>query len=445
MTERSQNSYPLLRQFREFYTEVARLRRMAENARSARQPDSRNANVAAPEASATQPIAPQPPAQPAATLTVAAEPTASAATIVESSQTVTQRVWNELAHYLDQKMYEVNLSTSSLSHDLLLELVYIMSAFADEKFVYLDWPGKDYWRDHLMELRLFRTQIAGQNIFSRIDKLLLRQEYGTDELASIYLMALALGFKGQYWRDPDAIESYRKKLFDRLAMTKPELRRASQRLFPEAHRYTVSEGAPVRLPEPRAWWFIVTGVVGLWLVLSTIAWLRLTSATGQHLDVLLGSLQPLLKAAEVSSPTSRRTALPFTLQNGAYRVDLPSTLALTNSASGPGGAAVGPLLIAVSGPNGSSPGSAAQVGAWLANQGSVTPDGHKVGLVEPLDAPPSEITASRLTQFFVVDPGLHGQDLAQHPQLSFPANGATGISIEAMTLYFTSQPSAVTQ
>ena len=35
MPERSQNSYPLLRQFREFYAEVARLRRIAEDARQA--------------------------------------------------------------------------------------------------------------------------------------------------------------------------------------------------------------------------------------------------------------------------------------------------------------------------------------------------------------------------------------------------------------------------
>ena len=35
MVERSQNSYPLLRQFREFYAEVARLRAIVEHAGSA--------------------------------------------------------------------------------------------------------------------------------------------------------------------------------------------------------------------------------------------------------------------------------------------------------------------------------------------------------------------------------------------------------------------------
>ena len=35
MVERSQNSYPLLRQFREFYAEVARLRAIVERAGSA--------------------------------------------------------------------------------------------------------------------------------------------------------------------------------------------------------------------------------------------------------------------------------------------------------------------------------------------------------------------------------------------------------------------------
>ena len=156
-----------------------------------------------------------------------------------------------MAAYLDQKMYEVRLAASAVSHDYLEELVYIMAAFADETFVcLLEWPGKDYWRDHLMELRLFHSQIAGQDIFRRIEKSLVRQDYGVEELAIIYLMVLALGFKGQYLRDPAAVELYRKKLFDRLVMTNPELRRESQRLFPEAYRHTVTEGAPVRLPEP---------------------------------------------------------------------------------------------------------------------------------------------------------------------------------------------------
>src|ERR1700761_3058970 len=211
MLERSQNSYPLLRQFREFYAEIARLRRFVE--------DPPASGEAAPEGTFAAASGPET-ARDGGALQLA-----GSALAVEEADATGSRVWDEMTRFLDRKMYEDKVAARPLSRDILRELVYIMAAYADETFVcLLDWSGKDYWADHLMELRLFHSQIAGQEIYRRIDRILTRQDYGTEEGAAVSLMVLALGFKGQCLRAPASVEAYRKRLFDRLLLTNPELR-----------------------------------------------------------------------------------------------------------------------------------------------------------------------------------------------------------------------------
>ena len=451
MVERSQNSYPLLRQFREFYAEVARLRAIVERAGSAGEWDSPAAGFAAVASGESQAVAGQGGIQSSSASTGLVDKPADTTAFGRNLDATTVRVWHEMAAYLDQKMYEVRLAASAVSHDYLEELVYIMAAFADETFVCLvEWPGKDYWRDHLMELRLFHSQIAGQDIFRRIEKSLVRQDYGVEELAIVYLMVLALGFKGQYLRDPTAVELYRKKLFDRLVMTNPELRRESQRLFPEAYRHTVTEGAPVRLPEPVTWWLIVAGILGSWLLLSTIAWLLLTTTTRQELSVTMKSLDRVVNREIVTAPTDKWTTLPFALQSGAFRAQLPASLPLAKGASG---AVVAPFLVGVDGFNGQGAGSTSQVAGWLtrgtttvpSNTAGASPKSQAVASAELIQTPPAGITATSGTLFFMVDPGLVAQQLGWQPQLSFPVDGRSGIAVDAVTLYLPGQPVAAAQ
>jgi type VI secretion system protein ImpK len=455
MLERSQNSYPLLRQFREFYAEIARLRRFVEDARSS--------GEIAPEGAFAAASGPAEMARDGGALQLAGSSLA-----VEEADAVGSRVWYEMTRFLDRKMYEVKVAASPVSQEILRELVYIMAAYADETFVcLLDWSGKDYWADHLMELRLFRSQIAGQEIFRRIDRVLARQDYGTEELAAVYLMVLALGFKGQYLRDPASVEAYRKKLFDRLLLTNPELRWDGRRMFPEAYRHTVSEGAPVRLPEPGRWWWGVGGIVAAWLILSTIAWLALTSPTRKTLAVTMQSLDIVTNRRSVSAASSKWRALPFELQGGAFRLALPTATTTTQAGANQSGASRGaqasaaPLLIAVDGPSGSGSngsgsnnsgaGSAAQVRAWLSsgvtsfagNLYSGAPRSREVASVAQILSPPDDLMESPTTLFFLVDPGLGAQDLTLRPQLAFPVDGS--VRVASVTLYLPEQLTAGAQ
>jgi type VI secretion system protein ImpK len=445
MLERSQNSYPLLRQFREFYEVVARLRRTAESTTYGGVPAQPIRGRLPSEASSVPPLPEQ-----------TAQPSPSSVALAEGLDPTTLQVWREMALYLDQKMYEVRLAASSLTHDFLEELVYLMAAFADETFACLvNWPGRDYWSEHWMESRLFNSQIAGEDIFRRIDKILTRQDYGAEELSSIYLMVLALGFRGRYLRDPAAVDVYRKKLFERLLMTNPDLRRDSLRLFPEAYRHTISEGAPVRLPEPRKWWLVVAGVVATWLVVSTSTWLYLTSPTEQTLHDTMRSLKKVTDRQTTLESSTKWRPLAFTLQNGAYRLTLPPSLPLLAARGSAGGSAVAPFVIAINGQGGYSAGTASQVQSWL-SRGSTTfpadlrgamPTRRTLASIEPMPSPPAGMIVSSTTLFLWVDPGLTAQELALHPQLTFPSNAddAAGdrISVAAVSLYLPNQTAAV--
>jgi type VI secretion system protein ImpK len=442
MMERSRNSYLLLLQFREFYAEVARLRRRVETDASSAE----SATVAAPAtvSKSTSLRALAAPATGAAASVALDDYADEAWDPSHNADEMTLSVWNGMAAYLDQKMYELKLSASSISHGYLEEMTYIMAAFADEAFLcLLDWNGKSYWRDHLMELRLFRSQIAGQEIFKRIDKVIARRDHGAEELCAVYLMVLALGFKGQYLHHPGAVDTYRSKLFDRLQMTNPELRQESRHLIPEAYRHTVTEGAPVRLPEPRKWWLVVAAILAGWLILSTIGWLQLTRPTRQLLAVTGRSLDRLTGSSMAVPAQAKWREVNFSLQSDAFRLELPSQLPLNKAASGASSTTAAPLLIAVSGPGGSSAGSTAQVQRWL-SQGStvvragiagMAPQSSVVVSVERLTTPPGGVTLTSTTMFFAVDTSVNSEELGRHAQLIFPFNRGDGVAVQALTLY----------
>ena len=60
------------------------------------------------------------------------------------------------------------------------------------------WIGRDSWTSRLLEAALFRTSVAGDRIFERIEEVLSTREPSRRDIARLYLFALALGFQGRY-------------------------------------------------------------------------------------------------------------------------------------------------------------------------------------------------------------------------------------------------------
>ena len=118
MLERSQNSYPILRQFREFYGEVARVRQVVEERKPGEVP--LHLRLPSPMHRRSGPPAYRSPPEAADVSGAAAAGRREEITPSDENwdQITTRRVWSEMALYLDQKMYEVKLAAGSLSHDL---------------------------------------------------------------------------------------------------------------------------------------------------------------------------------------------------------------------------------------------------------------------------------------------------------------------------------------
>src|SRR5215471_15378879 len=120
------------------------------------------------------------------------------------------------------------------------EAQYVMAALADEIFLQLEWEGKDYWLSNLIETQLFQTHISGELIFQRLDRILQDRDPALKELASVYFMALSLGFRGKYrgYNDNGLLTLYRQQLYAFIFQRPADLSDDKKQLFPETYLYT---------------------------------------------------------------------------------------------------------------------------------------------------------------------------------------------------------------
>ncbi|MFL6259193.1 MAG: DotU family type IV/VI secretion system protein [Thermoanaerobaculia bacterium] len=185
-------------------------------------------------------------------------------------------VWQALLGVLSRQEAEVRRSGGEYASAIYRRAQYVMAALADEIFLYLDWPGREAWRTNLLEFKLFQTYRAGEEVFRRIEALLRTRDPADAELAKIYLMALALGFRGEL-RGPEAqarIDWYRRELYTFLTHRDPGTPREPRSLFPEAYQSTAeASGAGRRLSAARRWLLAGLVLALLWIIVSHRVWI----------------------------------------------------------------------------------------------------------------------------------------------------------------------------
>jgi type VI secretion system protein ImpK len=181
-------------------------------------------------------------------------------------------VWQQLHTLLERQAFEAGQTGGAFAFEIYREAQYVMAALADEVFLNLEWEGRASWP--LLESNLFQTHYAGEAVFQRLDRLLQRRDPFYLDLAAVYFMALALGFKGKY-RDNDSqgrLQHYRNQLFAMIYRRNPQLFSSTAPLFPQTLQYTLDEGSGRRLPDRRVWLLLTAGVLAAWLGLSVLAW-----------------------------------------------------------------------------------------------------------------------------------------------------------------------------
>jgi type VI secretion system protein ImpK len=252
----------LLAQFRDFYAEVVRWKRLASREGEALPgavsmspavtvlggPGTRGGASALMVLPAPSPAAPPPSVTPSA-------------------------VWQALVGLLNRQEAEVRRTGGEYATAIYRRAQYVMAALADEIFLYLEWPGREAWRTQLLEYKLFQSYNAGEEVFRRIEAVLRTRDPADSELAKIYLMALALGFRGAL-RGPAAqarIDWYRRELYTFLTNRDPGTARDPHSLFPEAYQSNLeTAGSARRLSRARRW--LLTGLLLLLLWILTSQW-----------------------------------------------------------------------------------------------------------------------------------------------------------------------------
>ena len=209
---------------------------------------------------------------------------------------------------------------------------YFMAALADEVLgLSLDWEGRDHWQHYLLERRLFGRSIAGSQFYAQTDKVLNTR--GNDplmaDLASVALMALQLGFQGQYWGDAGLPQRnrYRKRLQQFIGTgSQTSLARP---VFSVAYRGLISEAREHRLAPFSRWYPVAAGIAVVYLVLSSAVWIR--HMQDLRAVVPIGSL---LQSVEQTLPMAAPTTHAQSGQSGQLG-NKPSTTAAQNQSAAP--------------------------------------------------------------------------------------------------------------
>ncbi|MDR0632351.1 MAG: DotU family type IV/VI secretion system protein [Holosporaceae bacterium] len=155
------------------------------------------------------------------------------------------------------------------------EIIYLMTAIADEIFLNMEWAGKKYWEENMLESLYFGSQVAGEKIFLKINDLIAENEPLSMEKAEIYLRALSLGFRGKYRGSDDEQEEinlYRNNLFKFIEKNDKSVFLIGHRLFQKEYTYTIPTIHRKLLPDAAIINYICAFFVFMFFVISSIVW-----------------------------------------------------------------------------------------------------------------------------------------------------------------------------
>lgn len=176
------------------------------------------------------------------------------------SESMVQQDLEELLAKMDRKV----------RNDPRLEALYEKAKYplvvlADEVLLHSGWEHADSWqRNHLLEERLFGTNIGGDKIFNLASEL----RYEDVEMAAILFTAISLGVRGTYHRKPEKLAEIRSKLYRQMS---EYLADAQHQLTPDAYHVTPKKARRLSPAVTLARVAMVCG--GLFLLYLVASWL----------------------------------------------------------------------------------------------------------------------------------------------------------------------------
>ena len=196
-----------------------------------------------------------------------------------------------LLDVLDRQEQQVHRQGGERLQERHRKARYVMTALADEIFLQMDWPGRAYWTDHLLESRLFDSQDAGERVFAMIGELLQESQSSKVDLATVYLYVLVLGFEGRYQtaREQAPLDDYRHRLYQYITRREPDRLESGVPISRNAYGHTLDRGSVQLLPDLRVWGLRLAIVGGVYLVVSTILWWYYTGDLASLAEAILAA------------------------------------------------------------------------------------------------------------------------------------------------------------
>ncbi|MFD2264251.1 DotU family type IV/VI secretion system protein [Lacibacterium aquatile] len=170
------------------------------------------------------------------------------------------------------------------------EAQYVMAALADDLFLHeVEWAGRDDWREDILEYRLFGTRVAGEKIFDNITGIAQGRGRREQELAPVYLLALALGFKGKHRSSNGAamLEAASLDLFQAIRGRRPDLGPSGQRLVNAGYANVIAGQGKRRRWPAVSWPTVIVAIVAVFLAASTGIWFFVTADVASAADAVI--------------------------------------------------------------------------------------------------------------------------------------------------------------
>ncbi|WP_395456141.1 DotU family type IV/VI secretion system protein [Azospirillum melinis] len=203
-------------------------------------------------------------------------------------------VIRRLQDFLEVQAAQVARTGTELMISQYREAQYAMAALADDLFIHdVEWNGREVWRSALLEQALFRTRLAGERVFDRMEALLASNDRRLSQLAAVYLLLLGLGFKGRYREPGGAVQlrSISARLFEFIAGRESELAPgllpAGRTLIPSAYAHTMTDGQMRTLARGVRWPVVLAALAGAWLVVGQAMWWVTTANLSSAADAVM--------------------------------------------------------------------------------------------------------------------------------------------------------------
>jgi type VI secretion system protein ImpK len=103
-------------------------------------------------------------------------------------------IHQQMCTYLDQCVrLGIKLGVSQQDLD---EIRYALAALVDEIVVSKGGPVREFWLTHLLQLKYFGENVAGDMFFERLS--VLRRDPARTDVLKVYYLCLMFGFRGKY-------------------------------------------------------------------------------------------------------------------------------------------------------------------------------------------------------------------------------------------------------